>query len=265
MTTSNRLARASNAGVGIAYEVVGSGPPVLLIQGLGYGGRGFGPAVDLLAESFTVALFDNRGFGGSDVPPGPYSVAQLAGDAAAVLDAAGLERAHVVGASLGGMVAQELALTRPERVDGLVLACTTPGGLGSHAMPAKTVALIAQVPLLDPDVALRRLVENALGDPRPELVEQVLEYRRAHPPDTAGWTAQAAAGASHDALDRVARIQAPTLVLTGTADAVVDSRNSELLAERIPGSRLERLDGCGHLLFWERPDEFAQLVRGFLL
>jgi 3-oxoadipate enol-lactonase len=263
--TSTRLERASNGGVQIAYEVLGSGPPVLLVQGLGYGGRGFGPVVDLLADDFTVALFDNRGFGSSDVPLGPYSVAQLAGDAIAVLDAAGLERAHVVGASLGGMIAQELALVWPERVDRLVLACTTPGGLLSYAMPARTVQLLAQVPLLDPDVALRRLVENALGDPRPDLVEQVLAYRRAHPPDTAGWTAQATAGASHDALDRVARIEAPTLAVTGTADAVVDPRNSELLAERIPGARLERLDGCGHLLFWERPEEFAELVRGFLL
>ena len=265
MTASTRPSRASSAGVGIAYEVVGSGPPVLLVQGLGYGGRGFGPAIDLLAEDFTVALFDNRGFGASYVPPGPYTVAELAADAVAVLDAAGFERAHVVGASLGGMVAQELALARPERVDRLVLACTTPGGPGSHAMPGRTVELMAEVPQLAPDVALRRLVENSLGDPQPELVEQVLAYRRAHPPDTAGWMAQAAAGATHDALDRVAGVTAPTLVVTGTADAVVDPRNSELLAERIPGARLERLDGCGHLLFWERAEEFAGIVRGFLL
>jgi pimeloyl-ACP methyl ester carboxylesterase len=127
------------------------------------------------------------------------------------------------------------------------------------------VELIADVPQLDPDVALRRLIENSLGDPRSELVEEVLAYRRAHPPDTAGWMAQAAAGATHDALDRLEGIRAPTLVVTGTADAVVDPRNSELLAERIPGARLERLDGCGHLLFWERPEEFARIVRGFLL
>ena len=264
MTTGTRQARAANDGVELAYELVGSGPPVLLIQGLGYGGRGFGPTIERLAASLTVAIFDNRGFGDSDIPPGPYTVSQLAGDAATVLDAAGFERAHVVGASLGGMVAQELALTQPERVDRLVLACTTPGGAGSYTMPAQTVELMAEVPQLDPDVALRRLVENALGDPRPELVDEVLAYRRAHPPDTAGWMAQAAAGATHDALDRLASIKAPTLVVTGTADAVVDPRNSELLAERIPGARLERLDGCGHLLFREHPEEFAELVRSFL-
>ena len=256
--------RASSGGVGIAYEVVGSGPPVLLIQGLGYSGRGWGPVVDLLAEEFTVALYDSRGVGASDVPPGPYRVAELADDAAAVLDAAGFERAHVVGASLGGMVAQELALARPARVDRLVLACTTPGGAGSHAMPVRTLELLAQAPKLDPDVALRRFVENGLGDPRPDLVERVLAYRRANLPDPVGWNAQAAAGASFDVLDRVEGIRAPTLVVTGTEDAVVDPRNSGLLAARIPGARLEHLEGVGHLLFWEQPQRFVELVRGFL-
>src|SRR5687768_5345884 len=131
MTTGAGLFRASSGGVEIAYEVVGSGPPVLLIQGLGYGGRGFGQTVDRLAEDFTVAVFDNRGFGSIYVPPRTYSVPQHAGDTVAVLDAVGFERAHVVGASLGGMIAQELALMRSERVGRLVLACTTPGGVGS--------------------------------------------------------------------------------------------------------------------------------------
>jgi pimeloyl-ACP methyl ester carboxylesterase len=261
---STRTLRAEGAGVGIAYEVVGAGAPVLLIQGLGYGGRGWGSVVDRLAEAFLVVLYDNRGFGASDVPPGPYSVSQLVEDALAVLDAAGLERTHVVGASLGGMVAQELALTHPDRVDRLVLACTTPGGPGSHPMPGRTIELMAQAAALDPDVALRRFVENALGGTDPELVERVLAYRRTNPPDPVGWSALAAAGATFDAVDRVAAIEAPTLVVTGTADAVVDPRNSELLAARIPGSRLELLDGCGHLLFWEQPDSFVELLRGFL-
>jgi 3-oxoadipate enol-lactonase len=261
---STETLRAERGGVGLALEVVGAGPPVLLVQGLGYGGRGWGPVVDLLAQDHLVVLFDNRGFGASDVPPGPYTVSLLAADALAVLDAAGLERANVVGASLGGMVAQELALGHPERVDRLVLACTTPGGPGSHPMPARTIELMAEAATLDPEVAIRRFVENALGDPNEELVEQVLAYRRANPPDPAGWNALATAGAAFDALDRVGTIQAPTLVVSGTADAVVDPRNSELLAERIPGARLELLDGCGHLLFWERPEAFAELVRGFL-
>jgi len=261
----NTALRARNGDVELAYEVLGDGPPLLLIQGLGYGGRGWGPLLDLLAEDFSVAAFDNRGFGGSDVPPGPYTVGELVEDARAVLDAARFERAHIVGASLGGMIAQELALAHPERVDRLVLACTTPGGLRSYPMPAKTVSLMLEAPKLPPEVALRRFVENALGQGgSAELVGRIVAYRIANPPDPGGWQFQAAASATHDTLDRIGGIAAPTLVVHGTEDAVVDSRNAELLVERIAGARLELLPGCGHLLFWEEPERFATLVKAFL-
>jgi pimeloyl-ACP methyl ester carboxylesterase len=261
---SLEMLHAASRDVRIAYEVRGIGPPLLLVQGLGYGGRGWGPGADLLAEDFLVVSFDNRGFGASDAPPGPYTVAQLAADAAAVLDAAGLERAHVVGVSLGGMIAQELALAGRERIDRLVLVSTTPGVRG-HAMPSRTVDLMLEAPLLPPEVALRQFVENALGPGASgELADRIVAYRTAHPPDPEGWQAQAAAGATFDALERIAAISAPTLVVHGTDDAVVDSRNGELLAESIPGARLELLPGCGHLASWEEPERFAALLREFL-
>jgi pimeloyl-ACP methyl ester carboxylesterase len=113
-----------------------------------------------------------------------------------------------------------------------------------------------------PDVALRRFVDNALGDnPDPGLAERIVAYRTANPPDLAGWQAQAAAGATFDALGRIAGLDVPTLVVHGTADAVVDPRNAKLLAARIPGARLELLPGCGHLVSWERPERLAELVR----
>jgi pimeloyl-ACP methyl ester carboxylesterase len=256
---------ARSGDVRIAYDVLGSGPPLLLCQGLGYTRLGWGPARDLLAEHFAVVSFDNRGIGESDVPPGPYTAALLASDALAVLDAAGVERAHVVGASLGGMVAQEFALAASGRVDRLVLACTTPGGLGSFPMPARTVALIAKAALLEPLDALRRFVVNALSPDAPaELVDEIYAHRRAHPPDLGGWQAQAAAGTTFDALDRIGAINAPTLVLHGTADNVVDHRNGELLAERIPNVRLRLFPGAGHLFFWEQPELFATAIREFL-
>jgi 3-oxoadipate enol-lactonase len=257
--------RAQNGEIELAYEVLGDGPPLLLIQGLGYGGRGWGPVLESLAEDFTVAAFDNRGFGASDIPPGPFSVPELAEDARAVLDAAGFDQAHVLGASLGGMVAQELALAHPGRIGRLVLACTTPGGPSAYPMPARTASLMLQAPTMPPDVALRKFVENALGDgASEELVERVIAYRTANPPDLGGWQSQAAAGALHDALDRLGELNAPTLVVHGTHDAVVDARNAELLAERIPEARVELLPGCGHLLFWEEPERFTKLVREFL-
>jgi 3-oxoadipate enol-lactonase len=256
--------QAANGDVRIAYEVRGTGPPVLLIHGLGYGRWGWEPIAEPLAEELRLLLFDNRGIGDSDVPPGPYTTRQLAEDAVAVLDAAGVEQADVVGTSLGGMVAQELAILFPERLNRLVLACTTPGGLSSHPMPQQTVELMLTAPTLAPDVALRRFVENALAPgASEELVERILELRLQNAFDPKGWHAQAAAGATFDAVDRLSRIQVSTLVVTGTEDVVVDPRNSELLAGGIADARLERVPG-GHLFFWEHPDRFVTLVKEFL-
>lgn len=251
--------------VRIAWEAHGTGTPVLLIHGLGYARWGWEPVTAPLGETHRVLTFDNRGIGASDAPAGPYTVAELAGDAARVLDEAGIERAHVVGTSLGGMVAQELALGAPERVERLVLVCTTPGGPHAAPMPAATVALMQEAATLEPLVALRRFVENALAPgPSTELVERILAHRVATAQPPASWAAQAAAGIAFDAWDRLPTLAAPTLVVHGTADAVVDPANAALLAERIRDARVELFEGCGHLLFWEEPSRFVASVRGFL-
>ena len=259
---------AEREGVRIAYEAEGSGPPLLLIHGLGYDRAGWGPLPQLLAREFRVLRHDNRGLGESDVPAGPYSVRQLADDAVAVLDAEGLERAHVVGTSLGGMIAQELALSHPERVDRLVLACTTPGGAGAFPMPERSVRAFAVFPTMPFEEGIRMFVQNALADDtvaeRPELVEEIYAYRLAHRPPLDGWQAQAAAAFTFDATQRLGSISAPTLLLHGTADNVVDVRNTVLLAERIPHARVELFENRGHLFFWEEPERFALVVTDFL-
>ena len=247
----------------IKWESVGEGAPLLLIQGLGYGRWGWEPIVPGLAARHRVVSFDNRGIGESDKPEGPYTAAQMAGDALQVLDEAGIDRAHVLGASLGGMIAQELAVAAPERVDKLVLCCTTPGGPSTVPMPEVTVQLFAEAQTLAPEVALRRFVENALGeDPPAGLVDELFARRVANPPDPAGWQAQAAAGIGFQGVE--GQIAAPTLVLGGTADNVVDHRNAEVLATRIPGARVELLGGTGHLFFWEQPDESVRIINEFL-
>jgi 3-oxoadipate enol-lactonase len=252
----------------IAWERHGAGPPLLLIHGLGYARWGWEPVLPGLAERFDVLLFDNRGIGESDVPPGPYTVAEMAADAVQVLDEAGVGRAHVVGTSLGGMIAQELALTYPERVDRLVLACTTPGGPRAYPMPQVTADLIAEAATLEPAVALRRFVENALSPTtvaeRPEIVERILEHRVATAQDRAAWAAQAAAAASFDAYDRLPGLAAPTLVQTGTNDVVVDPRNSFLLCELLPNRDDAHFPPFGHLFFWETPAGFLHNVITFL-
>src|SRR6266851_9979632 len=138
---------------------------------------GWEPVLRQLRRHFRLVLVDNRGFGRSDRPDGSFAVADMVGDIVAVLDAAGIERAHVLGASLGGMAAQELAITHPERVDGLVLACTTPGWPLGYPMPAASVRLIAATHGMRPEAAMRRHTENAVSartvQDRPELVDQL--------------------------------------------------------------------------------------------
>jgi pimeloyl-ACP methyl ester carboxylesterase len=251
--------------VHIAWERRGAGRPVVLVHGLGYARWGWEPVVNRLEERYEVVLLDNRGIGGSEAPPGPYTAAEMAEDVLSVLDEAGIERAHVVGTSLGGMIAQELVLAEPARVDKLVLVCTTPGGPNAAPMPAVTAQLLAETRSLEPLVALRRFIENALApNPPEELVQGILAHRLATAQPLAAWMAQAAAGASFDAWDRLGDVRAPTLILHGTDDVVVDPANADLLAERIVGARVVRFEGCGHLLFWEEPARFVEVVGEFL-
>lgn len=193
----------------------------------------------------------------------------MADDVVAVLDAAGIRRAHVIGASLGGMVAQELAIAHPERVDGLILACTAPGWPFAYPMPAASVRMLAATTGLTAEAALRRHTENALSArtvrDHPGLVSRLVEIQRSRPADTAALSAQAAAGARYAGRLRQRRIRARTLVLQGGADTVVDRRNARLLADRIPGAELMIFPELGHLLFWEDPDGFADATASFLL
>jgi len=261
------LRHAGHNGVGIAWGESGDGDPMLLIHGLGYDRRGWGPAQRLLAARFRVVTFDNRGVGESDSPPGPYTTAAMAADALAVLDNAGVRRAHLVGTSLGGMVAQELALSSPDRIKTLVLASTTPGGADGFPMPQRSVELFSAF-ADDPSTSnLRRIVENSLSSrtvtTRPELVDEIFRYRLDHRPELDGWRAQAAAGRAFSSLSALPGLRVPTLVIHGMNDNVVDYRNAHLLARAIPGAELLLLPEAGHLCFWEEPGEFVDSVQSF--
>jgi 3-oxoadipate enol-lactonase len=256
----------------IAYELRGRmrrRPWLVLIQGMGLDRFGWGPVLRKLRRRFRLVLVDNRASGLSGRPVGVFAVADMAADIVAVLDAAGIRRAHVMGASLGGMVAQELAVDHPERVDGLVLACTTPGWPSAYPMPQASMRLIAATHGMTAELALRRHTENALSSRTvqhcPELVGRLVELQGSRPADPAALRAQATAGALYAGRRRQTRIRARTLVLHGAADAVVDPRNGKLLADRIPGARLVIFPDLGHLLFWEDPDGFADAVTSFLL
>jgi pimeloyl-ACP methyl ester carboxylesterase len=267
-----RTRYARNGPYRIAYERRGAWhrkrPWLLLIQGLGFDRSGWEPLVRELRPYVRLLLVDNRGSGRSDAARGHLAVADMAGDARSVLDAARIRKAHVLGVSLGGMVAQEVALRYPERVDRLVLMSTTPGWPSGYPMPAPSVGLLSATGRMPPEQALRRHVENSLARStvasRPELVDRLIAHQRAHPPHPDGFRAQMAAGARYTGNSRQTRIRAPTLVMHGTADTVVDIRNAKLLATRIPDAELNVLPDLGHLFFWEDPKASADAVLTFL-
>lgn len=261
----------SSDGVRIAWEQRGPADgavPIVLVHGLGYGRWGWEPVADELARTRQVVLLDNRGIGASDAPPGPYTSQEMATDVLAVVDDLGADQVQLVGASLGGMIAQHVALARPGLVDRLVLVCTTPGGEVAHPIPQATLELIARMPTMKPAEALRAAVDNALGAvsgaAREDLVAQVMAHRLESPQDTAAWQAQAHAGTTHALGKDVAAITVPTLVLHGDRDTVVDPRNAQVLERLLPNAQVQMVPGGGHLWFWERPERFVELVADFL-
>jgi 3-oxoadipate enol-lactonase len=259
---------ARNGPVALAYDVRGRGSPLVLIQGVGVGRWGWEPVADRLARRFQVITIDNRGIGASDTPPGHYSTRMMADDVLAVLDHAGIRQASLVGTSLGGMIAQELALAHPERVDKLVLVATIPGGPRSRPMPLPTTYLFAWAPFMTGQAKLQQFVHATLGPEtlrrRPKVARRLAARKLAHPQSQHGWRAQTEAGMLFNPLGRQRRITQPTLVVHGTADQVVDPGNAEVLTGLVPGARLQRFDGAGHLLYWEQPKRFVRVVTDFL-
>jgi len=250
------------------YEVGGDGPPLLLINGLGSDHREWGHQLPAFSGRFRTIVFDNRGAGESAAPPGPYSTETMADDAAALLAHLGVPRAHVLGVSLGGMIAQEVALRHPARVDRLVLACTAPGGDTSERPSREALAAFVRTAAGRPEEELRRMIPFLYTDryfrEHPEEIEAFIERRLDHPATVGGHAAQMAAAIGHAAQDRLPGIAAPTLVIAGTADLLVPPVNSERIASRIPGAKLVLLPGAPHRLFAENAEAFNEEVMAFL-
>ncbi len=257
----------SSDGARIHYETHGAGEPVLLIMGLGSNAYGWHWTIPWLAERYQAIAFDNRGTGRSDVPTDTYSIAQMAADAAAVLDAAGHATAHVCGASLGGMIAQRVALAYPERIKSLVLICTTPGG--RHAVrPSREVTAALVEGGEDPATVYRRNAWFLYGEDtrmrHPERIEEDLLHRGKIPTQPRGYFGQLQAAVDHDTWDELPSIAVPTLVVHGHADLLVPTGNGRLLAERIPGAELVVVPGAGHMLQADANDVVRDAVLDFL-
>ncbi len=255
-------------GFRMAYETHGEGVPLLLINGLG-GDRGeWLYQVPAFAERFRVVAFDNRGAGESDTPPGPYSTAQMADDAARLLDALAIDRAHVLGVSLGGMIAQEVALRHPQRVRALVLACTAPGGEGAVHPAPEALAAFARSPAADRETEVRRALPYLYSEryrrERPGEIEAFVRRRVAAEVSVEGHRWQLAAAVGHAAWGRLGTIRAPTLVIAGEDDRLVSAENSRRIAAHVPGGKLVLLPGAPHRFFAENAEAFNREVLSFL-
>jgi pimeloyl-ACP methyl ester carboxylesterase len=247
------------------YEERGAGKPLLLVPGIPAIASDWAPLAEPLSRTRRVIAYDNRGSGATTVTPAPYTAAGLAADAVALLDALEIERADVFGMSLGGMIAQELALGWPERVDRVVLGCTHCGL--AHAEPPEREAGRAFAMETD-DWAdrMRALAPFAFAaGVDGEFLEGFIEKKSGDVQDAEGYAGQIAAAVGHDTYDRLPQIGRPTLIVTGDGDRVIPGASSQVMHERIPGSRLEVVAGAGHLFFLERPEATLLLLDEFLL
>jgi 3-oxoadipate enol-lactonase len=253
------------AGSELHVERRGEGEPLLLIQGLGAGAAHWGdPFLDALGEGFALVAFDNRGVGRSG-PCEDLSTASLAADALAVLDALELDAAHVVGFSMGGMAAQELALLAPQRLRSLTLLGTSCGGTQSQATSADVVNALTSAVFSGNRARVLRtayglLVSSAFAADASNYAA-FEAVARDHTPPIGILLKQQAAVMAHDTFGRLRDVRAPTLVVHGSEDRILSWVNGDLVASAIPGARLELLEGVGHLLYWERPERVARLVR----
>ena len=250
------------------WESTGTGEPVLMITGLGLSGGAWWRTVPVLSRSLRVITFDNRGVGRSRARLHSYTTEAMADDAATVLDAAGVERAHVYGFSLGGMVAQQLALRHGERVRSVVLGATHAGGARAARPRAAGVAVLRRRGGMNTNEAAPASVPFNDG-PRcrrehKDRIAEDIRRRLAHPFPEQAYRAQMVAAALHNCHRRLKRIEAPTLVVHGSEDRVVPVANAEILAEGIPGARLRILEAAGHLYPTEQPDIDEEIARFFL-
>ncbi len=251
------------------YYVEGTGPPLLMIMGLGGQARSWGePFLEQLRPHFQTIRFSNRGTGLSDKPGGELTIRLMADDAAGLLRELGIQQAHVLGVSMGGMIAQELALNHPKTVQGLVLGCTVCGPAHSVPIRLDTLAGLAQTGNLPLEERVRKFW---LAMVTPEFIETNKDFLAAiiaiHLETPTPWETfgrQYVAIQSFDTYERLPQVGAPTLLIHGDRDILIPMENVEVLRQRIEGSQVHIVPGVAHMFFWEKPAESAGEIVQFL-
>jgi pimeloyl-ACP methyl ester carboxylesterase len=261
------------SGQSIAYELRGRGVPIVLIAGTGYPGATWPPAfVEPLLERHRVLIFDHRGTGATPVSAEHLSTRLFARDAVGLMDALGLEAAHVLGHSMGGRVAQWVALDRPERVRSLILAATGPGQFRDDKPVARGIPLHAATELIEQGYEryMREHIEATFFTPEfaaehPEVVAWLVDAYWSHRPDVESYLRHIIARQEHQTADRLGDIAMPALVLVGDRDTQamgtgVHTEQSEFLRSHLPNATLRMIEGAAHGYFWQRPERTVELL-----
>ncbi len=252
----------------IECYVEGSGPPLLMIMGLGGQANSWGePFLEGLRPHFQTIRFSNRGTGLTD-KPAEVTIRLMADDAAGLLRELGIERAHVLGISMGGMIAQELALNHPQAVRGLVLGCTFCGPAHGVHLPPQTLARLGQVGSMPLEQRIEQFwlitVTQGFIDTHKEFLDGIIKTHLSTPTPWETFGRQFVAVQSFDTYDRLPQIEAPTLIVQGDEDVLIPAQNADILNQRIPGSKVRIINGVGHCFFWEKPEESAGAIVEFL-
>ena len=259
------MAFVENQGAKIYWDEQGQSEPVLLIMGLACPSQMWYRTRPLLASRYRTLALDNRGVGRSDVPQGPYPIVLMASDAAAVLDAAAIDSAHVLGVSMGGMIAQEFALQYPARVRSLILGCTAAGGPTAVRAEPEAIQMLMRREKMSPEQAAEAAVPFIYDPATPrERIDEDIAIRRPWFPSPEGYAAQLQGLLGWEAYSRIGQIIAPTLVIHGESDRLIAPGNANLIAERIPGAKLVMIPRASHLFFTDQPEVAHRAVMDFL-
>ncbi len=262
------MQRARINGVELAYDLQGVGEPLVLIHGAQGDQSMFSGLAPVFASHLRVLTFDQRGSGLSEKPDMEYSIAMLADDTATLMEHVGFASAHIVGVSMGGMIAQEFALRHPRKVHALVLGCTTPGGPKAVRLGGEALTNAYSTKPMSAEERGRALAEAAFTkgyiEKHPEIIPAMIEARRQRPIDPVALGHRMKAAYAHDTFDRLSQITCPTLVITGKDDVLISWENSRILAERIPDAKLMLLEPAGHCFWLEQPEQSHEAILAFL-
>lgn len=266
------MPKVNTNNIELYYEIHGTGKPLVMISGLGYPLWQWLKMTPYLAKHFQVILFDNRGVGQSDKPTGPYTAQMLAADTVGLLDALGIEKAVIAGHSMGGFVAQALALDFPQKVEKLILCSTNFGGPNSVPVTPEAMAVLTDI-TSDPLTRFKNglVVSTAPGwaEKNPGVIDEWVKWRIANPVEPVPYQAQMAIGlalipeaAAFEG--QLSRLDVPTLILFGEHDKVVPPANASLLAGRIAKSKVVIFPDAGHFFPIEIPETAAQAIIEFI-